>query len=201
MIRLLPWPWSSELVSSPHFPHSLSSSCASIPQTWHKTALRPLYVLSAWTALPWSNLYCLQVSLSKCHLIGDVTDHSMSKAKPSAQPSLFLSPNFILLHSAYHRTLHFCICQLSPHTAGFGSRKTAIWGVLFSILPTANRPEIGTGSVTFKNCWINKWKNFRDLKTSCSLMPGHMAAGWSWRMFHWSRLLQPKQLMITWVPW
>ena len=57
--------------------------------------------------------------LFKCHLISDVTDNSMSKAKPSAQSSPFPPPNFIL-HSAYHLTLHFCICQLSLHTAGFG---------------------------------------------------------------------------------
>ena len=70
--------------------------------------------------------------LFKCHLIGDVTDHSMSKAKPSAQPSPFPLTQLYSLHSAYHRTLHFSICQLSPHTAGFGPGRQR-FGVFYSL--------------------------------------------------------------------
>lgn len=70
--------------------------------------------------------------LFKCHLISDVTDHSMSKAKPSAQSSPFPLPDFTLPHSAYHLTLHFCICQLSLHTTGFGPWRQGL-GVCYSL--------------------------------------------------------------------
>lgn len=111
------------------------------------------------------------------------------KQSPLPSLPLFLSPNFIL-HSAYHLTLHFCICQLSLHTAGFGPWRQG-FGVFYSLSYPQQIDQKLALDPYFKKkkkktCWINKWKNFRDLKTSCSLMPGHTAAGWSWRMFLWN---------------
>ena len=70
--------------------------------------------------------FCSNVTLSAMSL-------TIPCQKQSPLPSLplFLSPNFIL-HSAYHLTLHFCICQLSLHTAGFGPRRQG-FGVFYSL--------------------------------------------------------------------